>query len=148
VALPRLPLDAEAWCRQDLQCRLPTGLTRVNVLLTDAVAVLRDDPGTDTVQALGELALLEAVAGTSAADALTAETLTLGQSLAAAALAQLFTTRRQWLARAGWLRPEAAAYYREAVWLATQAGDTLILGRTLLDRADTIQPVTPHAAAS
>src|SRR5215470_13517224 len=40
--------------------------------LAAAVAVLRDDPGTDTVQALGELATLEAFAGAPEADTLTA----------------------------------------------------------------------------
>src|SRR5262249_52585450 len=43
--------------------------------LTAAVAVLREDPGTDTVQALGELAALEVFAGAPEADALTAEAL-------------------------------------------------------------------------
>jgi hypothetical protein len=117
--------------------------------LTDAVAVLRDDPGTDTVQALGELALLEAVAGTSAADVLTTEALTLGQGLAAAdaTLAQLFTTRGQWLAHAGRRGSEAAAYYREAARLATQAGDILILGRALLSLSDAITGTDPAAGA-
>ena len=63
--------------------------------LTAAVAVLRDDPDADTVQALGELATLEVFAGAPAADALSAEALALGQDLAVddATLAGLFTTR-------------------------------------------------------
>ena len=63
--------------------------------LTAAVAVLRADPDTDTVQALGELAALEAFAGAPDADALSAEALALGQALAVddATLADLFTTR-------------------------------------------------------
>jgi hypothetical protein len=57
--------------------------------------VLREDPDTDTVQALSELAALETFAGAPAADPLTAEALALGQALAVddATLADLFTTR-------------------------------------------------------
>ena len=117
--------------------------------LTAAVAVLRDGPGTDTVQALGELAMLEAAAGTPAADALTTEALTLGQDLAAAdaTLAQLFTTRGIWLGHPGRRRPEAAAYFREAARLATQVGDTLSLGRALLSLSDAITGTDPAAGA-
>src|SRR5205814_9885256 len=63
--------------------------------LTAAVAVLRDDPGTDTVRALGELAALEVFAGSPEADALSAEALALGQDLAVddATLARLFSYR-------------------------------------------------------
>jgi len=117
--------------------------------LTDAVAVLRDGPGTDTVQALSELALLEAIAGTPAADTLTTEALTLGQDLAAAdaTLADLFTTRGTWLGHAGRRQPEAASYFREAARLATQAGDTLTLGRALLSLSDAITGTYPAAGA-
>jgi hypothetical protein len=117
--------------------------------LTDAVAVLRDHPGTDTVQALSELALLEAIAGTPAADTLTTEALTLGQDLAAddATLADLFTTRGTWLGHAGRRQPEAASYFREAARLATQAGDTLTLGRALLSLSDAITGTYPAAGA-
>jgi len=117
--------------------------------LTAAVAVLRGDPDADTVQALGELAALEVFAGASEADALTTEALTLGQGFAAddATLAQLFTTRGIWLAHLGRRRPEAAAYYREAARLATQAGDSLTLGRALLSLSDAITGTDPAAAA-
>src|SRR5690348_15050657 len=37
VALPWLPVNAEAWCRQDLQCPLRAGLTRVNALSVGVV---------------------------------------------------------------------------------------------------------------
>jgi class 3 adenylate cyclase/tetratricopeptide (TPR) repeat protein len=116
--------------------------------LTAAVAVLRADPDANTVQALGELALLEATVGASEADALTTEALTLGQNLAAgdATLAELFTTRGTWLGHAG-RRPEAAAYFREAVRLATQAGDTLRLGRALLSLSDAITGTDPAVGA-
>jgi tetratricopeptide (TPR) repeat protein len=117
--------------------------------LTAAVAVLRADPDADTVQVLGELALLEAIAGASEADTLTTEALTLGQNLAVddATLAELFTTRGIWLAHAGRRGPEAAAYYREAARLATQAGDTLTLGRALLSLSDAITGTDPAAGA-
>ena len=97
--------------------------------LTAAVAVLRDDPDTDTVRALGELATLEVFAGSPAADALSAEALALGQDLAVdeATLAGLFTTRGICHGFAG-RRPQAAAYLREAARLAGQAGDTVRSG--------------------
>jgi len=112
------------------------------------VAVLRDDPGTDTVQALGELAMLDAFAGAPEADALTAEALGLGQDLAVdhATLAHLFTTRGICHGYAG-RTPEAAAYFREAARLATQASDTLSLGRALVNLADTVTGTDPGAGA-
>jgi class 3 adenylate cyclase/predicted ATPase len=117
--------------------------------LTTAVAVLRADPDANTVQALGELALLEATAGAPEADALTTEALTLGQALAVddTILAQLFTTRGIWLGHAGRRQPEAASYFREAARLATQAGDTLSLGRALLSLSDAITGTDPAAGA-
>jgi len=116
--------------------------------LTAVVAVLRDDPGTDTVRALGELAALEVFAGTPEGDALSAEALALGQALAVddAALAELFTTRGICHGSSG-RRPEAAAYLREAARLATQAGDTLSLGRALLNLSDTVTGTDPSAGA-
>ena len=112
------------------------------------MAVLRDDPGTDTVQALGELAMLDAFAGAPEADALTAEALGLGQDLAVdhATLAHLFTTRGICHGYAG-RTPEAAAYFREAARLATQASDTLSLGRALVNLADTVTGTDPGAGA-
>ena len=105
-------------------------------------------PGTDTVQALGELATLEVFAGAPEADALTAEALALGQDLAVddATLAQLFTTRGLWHTIVG-RRPQAAANFREAVRLATQAGDALSLDRALVNLADTVTVTDPAAAA-
>src|SRR6516165_4641987 len=116
--------------------------------LTAALAVLRDDPGTDTVQALAELAMLDAFAGALEADALTAEALGLGQDLAVdhATLAHLFTTRGICHGYAGRM-PEAAAYFREAARLATQASDTLSLGRALVNLADTVTGTDPAAGA-
>jgi hypothetical protein len=74
--------------------------------------------------------------------------LALGQDLAVddATLAQLFTTRGLCHTQAG-RRPEGAAYFPEAARLATQAGDTLSLGRALLSLADAVTPTDPAAGA-
>jgi class 3 adenylate cyclase/predicted ATPase len=116
--------------------------------LTAALAVLRDDPDADTVRALGELATLEVFAGSPAADALSAEALALGQDLAVdeATLAGLFTTRGICHGFAG-RRPEAAAYFREAARLATQAGDPVRLGRALVNLSDAVTGTDPAAGA-
>ncbi len=116
--------------------------------LTAAVAVLRDDPGTDTVQALGELAALEVFAGAPEADALTAEALALGQDLAVddATLAGLFTTRGICHIFAG-RRPQAGASLREAARLAGQAGDSAGLARALLNLSDAVTGTDPAAGA-
>jgi tetratricopeptide (TPR) repeat protein len=110
--------------------------------------VAAETPGTDTVHALGELAALEAFAGAPEADALTAEALTLGQALPVddATLAELFTTSGVRHSNAG-RRPQGAAYYREAARLATQAGDTLRLGRALGYLADVVAGTDPAAGA-
>jgi predicted ATPase len=114
--------------------------------LTAAVAVLRADPDTDTVEALAELAMLEAFTGSRAGDPLSAEALALGQALAVEdpILADLFTTRGICHDVAG-RRLEAASYYREAARLATQAGDTLRLGRALLNLSDIVTAADPAA---
>jgi class 3 adenylate cyclase/predicted ATPase len=116
--------------------------------LTAAVAVLRADPDTDTVRALGELAALEVFAGAPDADALTAEALALGQDLAVddATLAGLFISRGTCHAWAG-RRPEAAPYFREAARLAEQAGDNAQLGRALVHLADTVTGTDPATGA-
>ena len=116
--------------------------------LTAAVAVLRDHPDADTVRALGELARLEVFAGSPAADALSAEALALGQALAVdeATLAGLFDTRGVCHSFAG-RYPQAASYFREAARLAGQAGDTMELGRALLNLSDTVTGTDPAAGA-
>jgi hypothetical protein len=112
------------------------------------VAVLRDDPDTDTVRALGELAALEVAAGSPAADALSAEALALGQDLAVdeATLARLFTSRGICHALAGH-RPQAASYFQAAARLAGQAGDTVRLGLALLNLSDAVTSTDPAAGA-
>src|SRR5262249_23926739 len=78
----------------------------------------------------------------------TAEALALGQALAVddATVAHLLTTRGLCHNFAG-RRPEAAAYLWEAARLATQAGDSIRLGRALLNLYDTVTPTDPHTGA-
>jgi class 3 adenylate cyclase len=116
--------------------------------LTAAVGVLREDPDTDTVRALGELATLEAFAGAPAAGTLSAEALTLGQDLAVddATFAGLFLVRGLYLIAAQRHR-ESVAYFGEAARLAEQVGDSLLLGRVLLNLADALAVTDPAAAA-
>jgi class 3 adenylate cyclase/predicted ATPase len=116
--------------------------------LTGALAVLREDPGTDTARALEELARLEVAAGSPAADALSTEALVLGQDLAVdeATLAGLFTTRGTCHSFAG-RKPQAAAYFQAAARLAGQAGDPVRLGRALVNLSDTVTGTDPAAGA-
>jgi len=115
--------------------------------LTAAVDVLREDPDTDTVHALDELAAVEAFAGLPDADRLSAEALTLGQQLGArpGQLSGLFLTRGIYLSTAE-RRPESVAYLRESVRLATKAGDGFLQGRALLNLADALAATDPGAA--
>jgi class 3 adenylate cyclase/tetratricopeptide (TPR) repeat protein len=116
--------------------------------LTAAVAVLREGPDTDTVRAVSDLAVVEVVAGAPEGDTLSAEALALGQDLAVddATLAGLFITRGICHVQTGH-RPQAAAHLREAARLATQAGDTVRLGRALLNLADAVAGTDPAAGA-
>jgi class 3 adenylate cyclase/tetratricopeptide (TPR) repeat protein len=116
--------------------------------LTAAVAVLRDDPDTDTVRALEALAALEMFAGSPNADRLTTEALTLGQALGAGAgqLTGLFTARGIYHGLAG-RQPQAIAYFREAARLATQAGDNVRLGVVLLNLSEALTFTDPAEAA-
>jgi class 3 adenylate cyclase/predicted ATPase len=116
--------------------------------LTAAVEVLRADPDTDTVRALGELAQLEVFAGSPDADKLTTEALTLGQALGTGAgqLTGLFTTRSIYHGMAG-RHPQAIAYLREAARLAGQAGDNVRLGVVLLNLSQALAFTDPAAAA-
>jgi class 3 adenylate cyclase/tetratricopeptide (TPR) repeat protein len=115
--------------------------------LTAAIAVLRTDPDTDTVRALGELATLESFAGSPDADRLTAEALTLGQALdvGPGLLGSLFLTRGIYHGISG-RRPQAVAYFRESVQLATKAGDSQLAGRALGNLSDALATIDPEAA--
>jgi class 3 adenylate cyclase len=117
--------------------------------LTAAMDVLREDPDTDTVRALEELATLEVFAGSPDADQLTTEALVLGQALDVdnGQLGSLFLTRAMYLSTAGRRRPEAAAYMRESVRLAAQSGDNFRLGRALLNMSDVLAVTDPTAGA-
>jgi tetratricopeptide (TPR) repeat protein len=116
--------------------------------LTAAVKVLREDPDTDAVRALEELAALEMFAGSPDADRLTAEALAFGQALGTGAgqLTGLFTTRGVYHGMAG-RHPQAAAYFRAAARLAAQAGDNLRLGVVLLNLSEALAVTDPAAAA-
>jgi len=116
--------------------------------LIPAVEVLRTDPDTDTVRALQELATLETFAGSPDADRLTAEALYLGQALdvGTGQLCDLFIARALYLLFGGSL-PEAIAYLREAVRLATQASDNFRLGRALLNLAAALESTDLAASA-
>jgi class 3 adenylate cyclase/predicted ATPase len=116
--------------------------------LISAVDVLRAEPDTDTVSALGELAALEIFAGSSDADRLSTEALTLGEALDVGArqLAELFATHGIYLAIAE-QRAQSIAYLRESARLATQAGDSFTLGRALSNLSDVLAATDPAAAA-
>ena len=110
--------------------------------------VLRADPDTDTVRALGELAQLEVFAGSPDADRLTTEALALGQALGTGAgqLTDLFTTRGIYHGMAG-RHPQAVAYFREAARLAAQVGDNVRLGLVLLNLSEALAFSDPASAA-
>jgi len=116
--------------------------------LATAIGVLRVDPDTDTVYAMDLLAKLEAFAGSPDADRLTTEALTLGQALdvGAGQLAGLFLTRGIYHGLAG-RRPQAAAYLRESARVATQAGDSMLVGQALVNLSEAVADTDPAAAA-
>jgi class 3 adenylate cyclase/tetratricopeptide (TPR) repeat protein len=122
--------------------------TEAREQLTAALEVLRAEPDADTVRALEKLAALEVFDGTPDAGKLTAEALTLGQALDAdtSRLVGLFSTRGIYHAMTG-RRPQAVAYFREAVRLATQTGDNALLGMALLNLSDVLAFSDPAAAA-
>jgi class 3 adenylate cyclase/predicted ATPase len=115
--------------------------------LRAAVEILRKNPDADTVRALQGLAALEASSGSADAGRLTTEALYLGQALGVdpGQLCDLFNARSTYLFFAG-NRAEAVAYVREAVRLATQAGDNFRLGRALLNLAAALEPTETAAA--
>ncbi len=116
--------------------------------LTAALEVLRAEPDVHTVRALGRLASLETWSGSPDADKLTIEALVLGQALRVETkeLMSLFLSRAICLLTQD-RRPEAAAYLRETVRLATQAGEALQVGRALLNLSDAEADTDLTAAA-
>ena len=109
--------------------------------------VLREEPDTDAVHALDQLAVVEVFAGLPRADQLSAEALTLGQALGVrpGQLSALFLTRAIYLATVERLA-ESAAYLRESTRLATKVGDNSLLGRALLNLADVLSVTDAKAA--
>ncbi len=116
--------------------------------LTAALEVLRADPDVDTVRALQNLATVEVFADSPDADRLSAEALSLGQALGVGdrELSPLFRSRGHYLSDTN-RRPEAAAYYRESARLASQVGDSRLLGIALVALADITAGTDPGAAA-
>ncbi len=116
--------------------------------LTAAVERLRTDPDTDTVQALNQLSVLETVAGSPDAGRLSAEALSLGQALDVSTeqLSSLLLNRGIYHIVAE-RRPQAVAYLRESVRLATQIGDSFVAGRALFNLSDALAATDPAAAA-
>jgi class 3 adenylate cyclase/tetratricopeptide (TPR) repeat protein len=116
--------------------------------LIPAAEVLRAEPDTDTVRALGQLASVAVFAGSPDADQLTTEALALGQALdvGTGQLTGLFLTRGIYHSAAE-RRPQAVAYFREAARLAEEAGDNTGLGRALVNLADVLAKTDPAAAA-
>jgi class 3 adenylate cyclase/tetratricopeptide (TPR) repeat protein len=139
---------ARAQAVAGLALRLRGHNTEAREQLTAAMAVLRADPDRDTVRALEELANVAVFSGTADAGQLSAEALALGQDLDvdAGLLGRLFVTRGIYHGLTG-RRPVATAYLREGARLATQAGDTLTLGRTLSNLSHVLGCVDPAAAA-
>ncbi len=116
--------------------------------LTAALEVLRAEPDIDTVRALGRLASLATWSGSPDADRLTTEALILGQALRVETkvLMNLFLHRAICLLTQD-RRPEAVAYLRENARLATQAGETVDVGRALLNLSDAEADTDLPAAA-
>jgi class 3 adenylate cyclase/tetratricopeptide (TPR) repeat protein len=122
--------------------------TEAREQLEAALAVLRPEPGPDTVEALHQLATLEVFSGGADAFRATDEALGLGQALdvAAGLLADLLIT-------AGIMhsvrRPaESIAYLREAVRIAERSGDTAAHGRALINLSDILAAVDPATGAA
>jgi class 3 adenylate cyclase len=116
--------------------------------LTLAMEVLRADPDRDTVRALDQLATVAVFTGAADGDLLSSEALTLGQDLDvdASLLSGLFRTRGIFMGLAG-RRAQSIAYLQESARLATQAGDTLSLGRTLNNLSHSLAATDLAAAA-
>jgi class 3 adenylate cyclase/predicted ATPase len=110
-------------------------LSEARSSLRQAVEILRDDPDADTVEALGELAVIETFVGNLGdGDRLSAEALELAQAIEVdeARLAGLLTVRAITLGFLG-RRAESAAFLKEAASVAEAAGATEELSRATLN---------------
>ena len=115
--------------------------------LAPAIAVLAEEPGPDTVDAMLTMASIEVFAGSAEADRLTTEALELAQILdvPAPVMANALTTRGIYLIFIG--RPtEAIAYHRESARLAEQSGDVRTHARALINLSDVLGRIDPRAA--
>src|SRR5579862_2098594 len=112
--------------------------------LSEALAVLRAEPDSDTVAALHELAALELFGGHPEGNRLSDEALAMGEALDvdASLLARLFIGRG--IAHVVASRTAGvAAYFREAARLAERAGDPEALGRALGNLSDALGGFDP-----
>ena len=117
--------------------------------LEGALAVLGQEPDTDTIQALDGLAALHTFAGNSPeADRLSAAALADAQALGEpdATMAGLFIGRGIAHAMAN-RRTQARANYHEAIRLAEVSHDTAVTGGALLNLTDVLVVSDPAAAA-
>ncbi len=140
---------ARAWAKAANALQRQGRLGDAREQLTAALEVLRASPDTDTVTALNHLAALEAFAGSPEANPLSAEALTLGQALGAddtELLAGLLITRGICHGFAQ-RNLQAAAYFREAARIATQAGDNTHAAQALANLAGVLTGNDPEAAA-
>ena len=99
-------------------------------LLTAAVTVLSDEPGSDTVQVMGYLAAVYSISDRADDGDVTQEALELAQRLGAgdSVLANLFNSRGIALGVRG-RRHEAIAHFREALRLAQASGEVIHAAR-------------------
>ena len=118
-------------------------------LLENAVALLQAEPDANTVEALGELATLEAFAGNAAeADRLSAAALAHAQALDSpdVTLGGLLTIRG--IAHGLASRPiQSVASLREAIRRAESAQDGAGAGRAFLNLSDCLLTINPAEAA-
>ena len=118
-------------------------------LLEHAVALLQAEPDANTVEALAELATLEAFAGrTEEADRVSAAALAQAQALGSpdGTLGDLLTIRG--IAHGMASRPvQAAANLREAIRRSESAQDGLGAGRAFVNLSDALLTVDPAEAA-
>ncbi len=115
--------------------------------LQEAIAVLAEHPDADTVEAMGQLANLEAFNGTPEADRATVDALRLAQALGLgpAEMSGAVQVRGTYLARAE-RTDEAVFHLREAVRLAEQTDRLDILAVVLGNLGTTLMGLDPAAS--
>ena len=124
-------------------------LEQARGVLRGALAVLEAEPDTDTVLALGKLALFEAYAGNADGDRLSTAALARAQALDLpdVTLAGLLTTRAIRHTQAN-LPVQAVAYLREAARRAEAGQDSASAGRALTNLSYALMDSDPAEAAA